>query len=256
MGLTLGWAAAPTPDQARVHVEDVERFYAVFETRDEPGFVRRLRRDYLKAGSPGLQKFRPRIGSARQLAREVQLSEMYYAQLQAELARVPDMEASFQAVFNELEARYPDGVYPDVYVLVGRFLSGGTVADEGLLIGGELYGLTDQTDLDEVPGFIASSIKPVSELDAIVAHDLIHYQQKYGQGDRLAQVLTEGSADYVGEVLAGRHINAELHAHGRQHDEDVKQRFCPTRHAEGAGAWLYRMGTVDGVPKDLGYYVG
>ena len=32
--------------------------------------------------------------------------------------------------------------------------------------------------------------------------------------------------------------------------------FCPTRHADGAGPWLYRMSSDPSVPKDRGYYIG
>lgn len=40
--------------------------------------------------------------------------------------------------------------FPDVYFLVGRMSSGGTTSDAGLLIGVEMYGLSEDTPREEL----------------------------------------------------------------------------------------------------------
>jgi hypothetical protein len=256
LGVALSMATTPDPADMTIHTEDVDRFYEVFATRDEAGFTRRLRREYLQAGSPGLQKFRRRIGSASALARTVRGSEGYYGRLQAELATVHTLGPKLREVYAGMQAIAPDAVFPDIYLLIGRFTSGGTIADEGILLGGELFGRTEEVDGASLPDWLDEGMKPVTEIEAIVAHELVHYQQDFSDYDRLAQVLEEGSADYFAELLAGRHINAAAHDWGRSHEERVKREFCPTRHAESAGRWLYAPSTEAGVPKDLGYFVG
>lgn len=50
----------------------------------------------------------------------------------------------------------------------------------------------------------------------IVAHELVHYQQDYAPGNTLLrQSLVEGVADFVGELISGRHINPAAQAYRR-----------------------------------------
>ena len=252
----LALASVDGPFEARVMTEDVERFYEVFETRHEPGFARRLGRDYLRAGSPALQKFRRRIGSARALARTVLRSEDYYIRLQPQLLALDESSLGLGDLYEDMAQIWPAAVFPDVHILVGRFMSGGTIADEGILIGGELFGRTAEVDGTALPGWLDEGLKSIDEVEAIVAHELIHYQQDMAEKHRLALVLEEGVADFFAELLVGRHINPVAHAYGEKHEPELQAAFCPGRHAEGAGSWLYVPSTEPGVPKDLGYYIG
>jgi hypothetical protein len=50
-------------------------------------------------------------------------------------------------------------------------------------------------------------------LPHVIAHESIHYQQNYPD-DRslLAASIKEGSADFLAEMISGRHINEHVHA--------------------------------------------
>jgi len=89
-----------------------------------------------------------------------------------------------RAAFRKLKSIYPDAVFPDVYLLIGRMNSGGTYTANALLIGVDMYGITPTTPKDELSDWHKQVLKPIDEIPYIVAHELIHYQQKYPKGER------------------------------------------------------------------------
>lgn len=129
------------------------------------------------------------------------------------------------ASFKKLKGIYPDAVFPKVYLLIGRMNAGGTVTYKGLLIGVEMYGKTDDASLAELSGWKKSSVGKIEEIPFIVAHELVHYQQKYGlDGSELSLLgksLHEGSADFIGELIAGGSINQQLHEYGNPREKQL-----------------------------------
>ena len=103
---------------------------------------------------------------------------------------------------------YPEAVFPDVYIVIGRLTSGGTTSDRGLLIGAEMNGRTPGMPVEELNDWLKQVITPVDRIPHIIAHELIHFEQKYGGSEvLLVQSIREGSADFLAELISGRHIN-------------------------------------------------
>lgn len=149
------------------------------------------------------------------------------------------MERAIRAPFYALEFLYPEAVFPTVYFVVGRLNSGGTISDQGLLIGAEMY-------------------RDTEGLPHIVAHELIHFQQlplPDSVRTLLAQSIREGSADFIGELISGKHINTQAHEYGRAHEEELWIEFQDNMAGRDLSAWLYRDPPGER-PADLGYFMG
>jgi uncharacterized protein YjaZ len=126
-----------------------------------------------------------------------------------------------------------------VYFVVGRLNTGGTISQRGLLIGAEMY--SDH-----------SAVVP------IVAHELIHYQQRLLSSDQrtlLAQSIVEGSADFVTELIVGNHINQRAHEYGLARERELWDEFTQVMHGTDLTGWLYGN-PPEGRPADLGYFIG
>jgi hypothetical protein len=109
-----------------------------------------------------------------------------------------------------LKELYPNAVFPPVYFVIGTLNSGGTSSNDGLIIGTEMYGLTPETPTNELDDWLKTVIKPVADVPHTVAHELIHFQQKYDVGNLLAASIKEGSADFIAQLISGKHINHQL----------------------------------------------
>jgi hypothetical protein len=226
------------PDSARLITSDITLFWDVFSRATPDSLEALLQREYLDRGTPGLRDFIPgRIQSAADLALRVTRSRQRYESRREATLRVAEAEPGIRAAYRSLKTIYPDAVYPDVYFLIGRFNSGGTASPNGLLIGAEMF-------------------SDPARLPAIVAHELIHFQQVRG-GSRtlLAQSFVEGAADLVGEMISGVHINSTAHQYGRAHERELWPEFKEKMGGTSYTGWMY--GDPPGErPADLGYFIG
>ena len=157
-----------------------------------------------------------------------------------------------------MKGLYPDAVFPDVYILIGRLTSGGTTSERGLLIGAEMNGRTPGMPEEELTAWLKQVLTPVDRIPQIVAHELIHFEQTHGGSEvLLGQAIHEGSADFIAELIAGRHINHHVHEWADPREAELWQEFRQKMHDKGYAGWLYGgVPAPDGRPADLGYWMG
>lgn len=248
----------PHPDSARIVAEDVARFWAAFDASTPSDRAAALRSMYLDRGSPGLQDFTIlRIGTAEGLAEAVDRFPGYYRSARASMLRAGTYEPQIREAFRRMEEIHPASVFPDVYFLVGNLSTGGTTSGRGLLIGTEVYGRTPQAPEGEMAPWMRAVFKGVEEVPHIVAHELVHYQQDYAPGSTLLrQSLVEGVADFVGELISGRHINPAAQAYGDAHERELWCEFRGQMNGTDTSGWMYNASRVTDRPSDLGYNMG
>lgn len=227
------------PDSARLVTTDIPLFWKVVTSAPDDSLEAWLQRDYLEAGSVGLRDFIPgRILSASALAAQYRRQRTRYDSLRSSTERVVEAEPAIRKAFHEFKRLYPEAVFPDVYFVIGRFNSGGTASRNGLLIGAEMF-------------------RDPARLPSIVAHELIHFQQVglTAQPSLLVQSFREGSADFVGEMIAGVHINNRAHSYGLAHERELWAEFTTAMNGRSYTGWMY--GDPPGEkPADLGYFIG
>jgi len=254
--LALG-EPSPDPDEARVHTEDLDRFYEALAAHDQGMPLKRaLRKHYKRPASAGLREaWRINIRSVGKLAYAVRSARPYYEALEPLLEEVDAEQDQIREVYQRLEAHIPDAVHPDVYLVVGRLNSAGTLSDTGLFVSVEMFGRDTGVPFRE-GSWLDRVIKRMDDLDAIVAHELAHYQQTQESSTVLEACLLEGIADVFAEQLAGRHLNPTVYAFAEAHEDAIWERFLRQRSNSGSGDWLYRSPRIEGWPQDLGYYIG
>ena len=230
-------APSASPDSARLVTSDIALFWKTLDRAPADSLAEYLQREYLEKASVGVRDFiQGRIMSAEDLASYVRSNRAKYDTVRAANLEVTRAEPQIRAAFRKLKELYPAAVFPDVYFVIGRFNSGGTASQRGLLIGAEMY-----RDPAALPG--------------IVAHELIHFQQHYPAAKLLEHAFMEGSADFVGNLIAGRQINNAAHQYGMQHEAELWAEFSKHFDDTNYFPWMYGRPT-DGKPNDLGYFIG
>lgn len=208
--LTLLAAMAPVacvatnddPSLVRIVADDLDRFWVAWdraEGQDAQERERAFSEEYFRPASPGLRDFfELRIGGVRELLETIDAHPRYYASLREHTAKARTFEEPTRAAFRKLESIYPDAVFPDVYIVIGRLTSGGTTSRHGLLIGAEMYGMYPDTPTEELGDWLREVLKPMDGLPHIIAHELIHFQQTPPDTDSLLSgAIREGSADVL-----------------------------------------------------------
>lgn len=250
------------PAAARIVTEDLDRFWVAWDAAakadDESGRAAAFFEHYYLPASPGLRDFiQRRVYSVFHLLDRIDDAPEYYASLREHTPKAAEAAAPVRAAFEKLEALYPEAVFPDVYIMMGRMTSAGTIGPSGLLIGADMFGGYPEAPLHEVSDWHRSVLRPMEDLPYIIAHELVHYQQPELESDLtlLQRVFQEGSADFVAELIAGRHINHHVHEWAAGREREIWKRFAAAMHGRDLAGFLYGN-PPDGWPADVGYYVG
>ncbi|HTH55328.1 MAG TPA: DUF2268 domain-containing putative Zn-dependent protease [Cyclobacteriaceae bacterium] len=234
---------------------DLDNFWVALEKAGAEVQADALDKYYLKPGSKGIKGFMPgRIKSAENLAKVVKSHSRYYHSIKPSVDSISEMKTQIKLALVKLKDYYPDAIFPPVYFVIGALNSGGTSSSDGLIIGAEMYGLTEQTPSEELSKWLKTVLKPVNQVPHIVAHELIHFQQNYDGGSLLAASIKEGSADFIAELISGKHINQHVHEFANPKEKELWEEFQAKMDKKDFKGWLYS--TSEGRPNDLGYWMG
>lgn len=242
---------------------DIERFWEAYDVAARAttyeDTLRAFFERYYLPGSPGLHDFvRSRIGSVIQLVDEIERRPRYYASIRESTLRVREFVQQIREVLERFAELYPEMEAPDIYFLVGRLTSGGTTSEDRILIGTEMYGRTDETPEEELSPWLRDVLAPIDRLPAIVAHELIHTQQRYPQGAAntlLARAIVEGSCDFLGQMISGLSINEKTYEWADSREAELWADFREVMGGRDNAGWLYTSRSED-EPNDLGYWMG
>jgi len=245
-------AAAQPAVPVEVRIEDVDRFYAIYDAAKGKPSAETLQRDYIEHGSEGVRQFLPhRILSGQALAAQVAAHPEVYERGRACLKVLPKVKARLQAAFAELAKLLPEARFPLATILIGRDNSGGTTAASGVLIGLEVTCRSNwlQADLSD-------------RLLHLVAHEYGHVQQPAALDDEtvpttvLRQSLIEGVAELIAELISGDITNAHLRKWSLGKQAEIDERFLAQAESSDLSGWLYNGAGTPANPGDLGYWQG
>jgi hypothetical protein len=255
-----GAAVSGDPDSAQLVTSDIDNFWRAYDHSTAETRATALDREYLAVGSKGLRDFVAlRIQSADSLAKTVNACPRFYESIRTRTMSVSAMRPRIKATFYALKYLYDEAVFPNVYFVIGRMSSGGTTSRHGLLIGAEMYGRTPGMPESELTEWHKQVIKSVEDIPFIVAHELIHYQQKYPPDIRatvLEKSISEGAADFLGELISGGNINRHLFEYADPKEKQLWLEFTQDMGSRDYSRWLFNGSTIKDRPADLGYYVG
>ncbi|MFV7236023.1 DUF2268 domain-containing putative Zn-dependent protease [Flavobacterium sp. ZB4R12] len=225
------------PLDAVFEKNDSKNFWEAFDKMDKS--KQNPFNEYLQKGSLGVKGFtQNRIINADSLFAVVKKRKADYELSRYVLDGLPSKEKRIRAIYSALKYWYPNAKFPPIYFVYGRFNSGGTSSNDGIIIGTEML-----KNLDGVTG--------------LIAHELIHYQQKLEGKDMLLKwTLLEGGADFIGELISGESINNSSYKYGEQHLDKLCQEFVTRLKNQDYQDWLYGTSKKDDRPNDLGYWVG
>src|SRR4028119_1127802 len=217
------------PEKAQIVTSDIALFWRAYDMAKPENNLIVYRDEYFKKGSVGLQDFlRVSIGNSCNLVTAIDAAPKYYAGLRTQSAKVENYKPQMLASFKKLKEIYPDAVFPNVYFVIGRMGASGKATFKGLFIGVEKFGKTDDASLAELSAGKKASVDGIERIPFVVAHELIHYQQRYGLFDDLnllGKSLHEGGADFVGELIAGGNIQPQLHEYGNACEKQLWLEF-------------------------------
>lgn len=238
-------AAGPSID-----LEDVVRFYEIYDDADGRPTAEQLQRDYLDAGSDGLQLFaKARDITGARIADTLTSNPEIYAGARRCLAVLPRVRKRLEAAIRTLGEIYPEARFPTITIAVGRGrpVAIGSAAT-GVQVGLEALCATDWLSPDVEDRFVY-----------VIAHEYAHVQQSLALADLehptvLEASLIEGAAEFISELTAGKVAYATVAGAAKGREAEIEIAFRADVDKTDLSDWLFN--TTPDQPGDLGYWVG
>jgi len=249
------------PNKARLITTDITHFWRAYDrvARDTARTEAIYQRDYFAKASRGLQDyFELRIRTVRDFVQNQRAKPRFYQAIRPSTLRIATMTPQIRAGFAKLKEIYPAARFPDVYFVIGRWNSAGTVSGSGMLIGADQLCGTPSTPVDELSAYGRRSLGTLAQLPYVVAHEHIHTLQKPNKDLSLLRgAINEGMADFLAELTTGHQPNASLLPYGLAHEKQIWADFTKEITSKDWSNWIAngRQETAD-KPADLGYFVG
>jgi hypothetical protein len=245
----------PVPGTPEIRLQDVTRFYQVYEAAGRHPTAVQLDRDYLAAGSAGLHEFaRLRDVTGERIAAAIGQHPETYSGARRCLAVLPQVKRRLLAAFSRLASLYPEAGFPPVTLLVGRGRPVGITNPAGVSIGLEALCAADFMTPDVEDRFVR-----------VITHEYGHIQQspevqtvEAGQPGVtvLRMSLIEGAAEFMADLISGDIANSHLREWTRGHEPAIDAAFVRDEDKTDSSDWLSNGPGTPEHPGDLGYWVG
>jgi hypothetical protein len=244
-------AAAPTGP--KIQIEDVYRFYKLYDATGGRPTADQLQHDYLDPGSDGLHFLAKthNVTGARIAENIAKYPEIYSGARQC-MAALPRVRQRVGVALRKLGRLYPQASFPSVTIVVGRGkpVAVGSAAT-GIQISTEMLCAVKWDNLDVEERFVR-----------ILVHEYIHVQQLPALDDDphptlLERSLMEGGAEFGAELLVGQPAEVTsppLRAATLGHEKEIETAFVADEDNTDLSKWLDNS-TLE-KPGDLGYWVG
>jgi uncharacterized protein YjaZ len=238
---------APSVD---IHIEDVERFYRIYDAANGRPTAEQLQRDYIDRGSEGLHTLaRLRNVTGARIAETLAKNPQIYSNARRCTAILPAVKERVQTALGELGRLNPHAQFPPVTVAVSRGKPAGIgYPDSGIQIGLEAVCAADFLNPNLEDRFVH-----------LITHEYVHVQQAAALAGRedltvLERALVEGVAELVSELTSGLAGQSHFPALTKGREKDVETAFLSDRNKTELSAW-FDNSTIE-KPGDLGYWVG
>jgi hypothetical protein len=238
--------AAPGPV---IHIEDVERFYKVYDSAGGHPTADQLQHDYIDPGSDGLHHFaKVRNISGTTIADAMAKHPEIYSDAKRCMAVLPRVRERLEVAFRELGRLYPEAKFPPVTIAIVR---GKPVA-----IGSPTYGVQIGLDALCATNWLNPNVE--ERFVHVIAHEYAHVQLTGPVDEKnptvLEASLVEGAAEFTAELISGDVGYSQSGALTKGHEKEIETDFVLDEDKTNLSKWLYNS-TME-KQGDLGYWVG
>jgi hypothetical protein len=233
-----------------IHIEDVDRFYKVYDAAGGHPTADQLQHDYIDPGSDGLHEFaKLRNISGATIAKTLTDHPEIYSDAKRCMAVLPRVRQRLQIALDQLGRLYPEARFPPVTIAVGR---GRPVAvagpGSGVHIGLEALCATNWLNPNLEDRFVH-----------VIAHEYAHVQQspvlaQHEHPTVLELSLIEGTGEFTAELISGEVAYSQFKALSKAEVKEIETAFVSDEDKTDLSKWFNN--STREKAGDPGYLVG
>lgn len=245
----------------------MDKFWPYFEeAKTNPDSAKQYLKNYILLGPPEIRDYYAirYYNLENMFGQMINGSPKYYTYLKEYLKTqsVEGLKKQTAIAMQTFKTLYPNAVFPKVYMVPGLLNSGGTASEMGLFIGGDMYGRSEGMPVLELNDWQKEAIMEMNMLPQLIIHELMHFQQNYGdkinRDKVLYKIIEEGVCDFLVELSTGIPIqSAQLeYLNSPENFDMISSDLKDELFSEDLSNWLYNGGSIEDRPHDLGYALG
>jgi hypothetical protein len=250
-------------DAKKVFTSDIDNFWIAYDsiqtTKDSLKQIAFIKKLYIAKGTKGLRAFMTlRDYSAELWVNLIRSYPRFWNSIRPNTFTVKSFAPEIETSIKKFRELYPDLKEADMFFTIGGLRSGGTTMNDMVLVGTEIATGNASTDVSEFPNKWLEGVFKTQQADNLVAlniHEYVHTQEKGNGKTVLGQSITEGSCDFITELVINNLLQKNYIIYGREHDAVLKEHFKFEMFTSAYTNWLYNGSTTKTVA-DLGYYMG
>jgi uncharacterized protein YjaZ len=250
------------PGNAQLVTTDIHNFWAAYDAaaKDTANRKHIFIDKYFSKATPGLQDYYfTKISSVDAFVRNQDRKKEFYKAIRPNTLAIDAMKEEITGNLVKLKELYDDAVFPDIYFVMGRWSSAGTVSDNGMLIGVDQIVKSPGIPEHELNLWEKNNFQLAERLPVIITHELIHSQQTKMKEDTtlLFFAIVEGMADFMCELITGKNPSQRQHDFAKTRKKQIWEDFKKEMYLQRYYNWIANGNQESAEkPADLGYYVG
>lgn len=247
------------PQASEIYTSDIDNFYTAFDLamKDTLKAKKIFKKKYFSKGTKGLKDFyKNKIKNYDEFAKFVITHQDFYQSIRADISDLEGIKNEIYVNFESFKRLYPKAVFPDVYFVVGKFSSNGTISKSGLLIGTEIISRTNFTKTENWNKDILRISMLKEHIPVTVSHELVHFNQSQmtNGSTLLAKSLREGSAEFISELISGKTDGDYSEFKGKE--VDIWNDFQSDKDKSIWVSWNDWQQAQENRPQNAGYWAG
>jgi len=248
------------PNSSKIYTSDINNFYKAFDLalKDTDNAKKIFKKEYFSKGTKGLRDFyKSKIEDVDKFTKFVIRHKEFYSSIRNDISNIDDLKKQIYSNFESFKKIYPDAVFPDIYFVIGKFNSNGTISKRGLLIGTELLCRTENTDTENWNKDILRISMLRKHIPITVSHELVHFNQSKMEDESttlLAKSMREGSAEFIAELISGETDGNYSEFNGKE--IKIWNDFKNDKNKSIWNTWSSWQKANDKSPKNAGYWTG
>ena len=251
----------------KISTIDIDNFWVAYDslqkTNDKTLQTKIVQELYLDKASIGLKDFMiAREHSAKRHLGNILNLPKFWISVRPKTLEINSHKKEIEKIMLRFKKLYSNFKQPDVYFTIGCLNSGGTTTKDKILIGSEIACSDKTTDASELGNFFQGVFKEQTNVIKIVAHELVHTQQKNGDSEvdgnsnLLGDCIREGSCDFISELLVKKPVISPYMTYGKANEKELWKLFEKEMLWQETKNWLCNGDDAPNGNADLGYFIG
>jgi hypothetical protein len=247
------FAAARSAESPVIHIEDVARFYRVYDAAHGHPTAQQLQSDYIDPGSPGLHHLAEiRNVSGASISKALAANPQIFSDAKRCMTVLPRVRPRVAAALRRLARLYPKAKFPSVTIAVSRGKPAGVADASGVIIGLEASCAVTYDNPNIEDRFVHEIAHEYTHVEQALQSPALYNKPK---PTVLEASLIEGAADFTATLITGEvAFHSPYAPSDKARDKEVEMQFVADEDKTDLSQWIDN-GTLT-EPGDLGYWVG